>query len=370
MDQIRFKMTSTIHQKEPWNAEPILSRLLDYEITPLSLQYSRNHSNIPSTESLTDCVTFHSLENQILKIDHERLRTLEQTELEVAIQCAGLRRDEMSRKLGETEGVQWSSGAVSNCIYRGVLLTKLLDFFDEKLSSGPVDRKTGHVEFNSHASACQEDDYYHVSVPLALALEKECLVALECNGIALTAKHGGPVRIILPGCYGVRSTKWLDTIKLLPNESNGFYQKRDYKILPANIISQDQAKSEGEWEKNDAMIEVSVESVVEQFGENGKTVRGYALSSSQICKVDVCYNLILATDDKQESGDWEPATIEYSGGPHGWSIFTHDIPEYVKTGSRVYSRATDSQGHVQKGHQNWNLRGVGMSSYGEAVLKF
>lgn len=72
------------------------------------------------------------------------------------------------------------------------------------------------------------------------------------NGKPLCPRHGFPVRVIVPGVLGARSVKWLDRITVAEEESENVYQKRDYKVLPPNVLTMKDA--EAYWDKTPAML--------------------------------------------------------------------------------------------------------------------
>lgn len=337
------------HQESPWNAETTLSRLLDYEITPYTLLYARNHCDtLPEVDKDSYKIKIEGLVEGDVEIALQDLQEMPQQELEAAMQCAGLRRDEMNERR-QTEGVAWSSCAISNCVYGGVLLKDVLAHL--KLQ---VQDKMKYAQFSCNYVECGEDQFYGSSIPIELIESNDVILATRLNGRALPQSHGGPCRLVIPGVYGARSIKWIDTISFSTQESQCFYQQHDYKVLPKHIESQEQADAEDSWSKLEAMTRVVPESVITRVGD-GNLFRGYALSGSVVKQVEVSFD---------EKSTWQTAKLIYQSGKWSWTLFEAEGPEDMSTVKNVYSRATDVEGNAQPEEPAWNLRGVGMNSYG------
>src|SRR5262249_58914158 len=67
-------------------------------------------------------------------------------------------------------------------------------------------------------------------LPLAKAMHPDTLLAFRMNGEPLSPSHGAPVRLIVPGWYGVCSVKWLTRLELLDRPYEGYFQTKKYTI--------------------------------------------------------------------------------------------------------------------------------------------
>jgi DMSO/TMAO reductase YedYZ molybdopterin-dependent catalytic subunit len=71
-------------------------------------------------------------------------------------------------------------------------------------------------------------DGYSDSIPIERAMQPLCFLAYEMNGAPLTTSHGFPLRMIVPGIYGMKNVKWITSIELVDYDYRGFWQRRGW----------------------------------------------------------------------------------------------------------------------------------------------
>ncbi|KAG2183871.1 hypothetical protein INT44_008882 [Umbelopsis vinacea] len=349
-----------IRKDKPFNAEPQVSLLVQHYITPDPLFFHRNHGPIPDIDIQTHEVDIVGLVSSPLHLTVADLKSkFTKHTVMATLQCAGNRRDGLN-KVKKTNGVVWGPGAVGNAVYTGCLLRDVLKAAG--VVSNPEDVAKLHASFAS-VEQCEEDKNYGSSIPLCKALDEygDVLLAYEMNGKALTRDHGYPIRVVVPGYIGARSVKYLKTITIQNHESDAYFQQRDYKILPSNIESEEQACKV--WCNFPAIGEYNVQSYVCEPADGLSckpgpcNVRGYALSGGgrSIQRVDV------SADDGRT---WVTADLYQpcSGGTKmwAWCLWTAQLHA---TNKRILSRAVDSAGNVQQEYPIWNYRGVMNNSW-------
>ncbi|KAF2269351.1 sulfite oxidase-like protein [Lojkania enalia] len=360
--------------EEPLNREPELEKLISSFITKEGEGYDRNHGPIPHLDATSHCVTIYGLVKKELSLSISDLQALPQHSVICALQCAGNRRHTMRTKLKEVSGIDWFDGAVMNCKWTGPLLKDVLikagvDVEEEKW-------KDAHVAFACFQTPTQDDEWYGASVPLSRAMDASCsiILALEMNGKPLPPNHGAPVRVVTPGIAGARSVKWLDRITVQMTESTNYYQQHDYKILPEEADTPENA--EKWWSKVPAIQDMPVNSVIGipkedssvKVDENGCIeVKGYALPSGAdgpVAKVEV---------SADNGNTWTVAELlgEHAADEPGvelkwaWCLWKAKIKIEKGKNRKILSRATDTAGNVQERCPKWNFRGVAYNGYGE-----
>ncbi|KAF3912869.1 hypothetical protein AA313_de0205231 [Arthrobotrys entomopaga] len=351
--------------EKPLNREPSPEVLIEQFISEKDV-YDRNHGPIPHIDAKTHTIRIDGSVTTPLDLSISTLHSLPQHTVLSALQCAGNRRHTMRTKEKEVWGIDWHNGAVMNAEWSGPLLSTILTTL-AKPTLDPT--KESHVAFSCYQTPTQDDGYYGGSIPLSRALdpEMEVIIALKMNGKTLTPERGFPVRVIVPGVAGARAVKWLDRITVQKQESSNAYQQRDYKILPPEVESKEQAA--GYWHKLPSILEMPINSVICCPAEGSEIedprsvplcISGYALpqgSDGPVVRVEV---------SKDGGGSWCDARILREGGRWSWVLWEYEYSGEVDEGMRFLCRATDKGGNRQElaGGQ-WNLRGVGYNVFGE-----
>jgi sulfite oxidase len=198
------------------------------------------------------------------------------------------------------------------------------------------------------------------------------------NGKTLTPAHGYPIRVIVPGVAGARSVKWLDHITVQTTESPNYYQQRDYKILPPDTETPEEAKKY--WDLVPAIQEMPVNSVIAvpaskssiKADENGNIeVRGYALPSGEagpVIRVEISVDDGKCWSNAELLGAKHADTsAEVMSDKWAWTLWRATVAIEKGKNKRIFSRATDKGGSVQEECPKWNLRGVCYNGWGEAT---
>jgi DMSO/TMAO reductase YedYZ molybdopterin-dependent catalytic subunit len=110
-------------------------------------------------------------------------------------------------------------GYMSNALWEGAPLHALLQ-------QAGVQNGAGKVVFYA------ADDYSD-SIHIEKALEATTLLAVRMNGATLPQEHGFPVRMLVPGIYGMKHCKWLTRIQVVNQNYQGYWEERGWDDLAA-----------------------------------------------------------------------------------------------------------------------------------------
>ena len=209
--------------RAPINRETPLSEAQSW-VTPNRLFFVRNHFDIPEIDASAWRLTIEGSVERSLELDREQLEALPQRSVFATLECAGNGRSFLQQKV---EGVQWRAGAVGHAEWTGVPLHLVL-------REAGLSAETKEIVFYG-ADTGREKDHpeplrFARSLPLEKALHPDTLLATRMNGEPLPPAHGFPVRLLVPGWYGVASVKWLTRIEAVASPFAGYYQTVKYTV--------------------------------------------------------------------------------------------------------------------------------------------
>ena len=314
---------------------------LRYDVTPVGLHYLLIHYDIPDVDVSAFRLSVGGHVETPLELTLDALRAMPSTTLAVTMECAG-----NGRALLEPRPVSqpWLLGAVGNAEWTGVPLRDVL-------AGAGVREGALEVLFTGRDRGVEGDieQAYERSLPLDEAMREDVLLAFEMNWGSLLPQHGFPLRILVPGWYGMASVKWLERVTVLAEPFEGYQMATSYRMRqdpddPGEPITRIFPRS--------LMIppgipEFATRARVAEPGTHRLEGRAWS-GFGRIERVEV------STDD---GVTWADAVL----GPEpasafGWRAWSFDWR--AEPGEHVLCcRATDSTGLTQPREPEWNVGG-------------
>jgi sulfite oxidase len=346
-----------VHNAKTLEIETPLAALRDHELTPKTLLFVRNNQELADARSLEGVNAGHwpleiagMVENPRTVL-FEDLAQREQTEVEMVLQCSGNGRALFARA-AKVKGAPWQHGAVGNVRFRGVPLAKLLESLDLGIAPAAAfltaEGRDGPAEPGTA-------DFEH-SIPLADAMSRS-LVALQMNGEAIPAVHGGPVRLVTPGYYGTMHVKWLSRLRLEPRETFNHHQRRRYRtptatIKPGTDFVYDFENSEANWR-------MRIKSVIFAPLE-GETLKAGDVEVHGVAWNDGAARLETVEISFDDGETWRRTELKTPSSPYAWHPWNTRL-KLSRGKCRILARAVDTLGRSQPldGAIDWNPAGYG-----------
>ena len=302
--------------ERPWNAETPRAAL-EERLTPNGQFFVRNHFDVPEVDPKTYLLHAEDLARRPKGFTLAQLRSLPQRRVTAVLECAGNSRRSM---VPRPPGLLWGDGAVGCATWEGPSLRDLL------AQVGPLSG-VAEVLFGG-ADVGAEDGRmlrFERSLPLAEALREGVIVALRMNGEALSPEHGAPARLVVPGWYGVASTKWLVSVRLLERPFTGWFQRDRYVWSDGSPVTALRPKT---------LILRPADHARVQAGP--VSVRGRAWGSAGVEEAQV----------RADDGPYLSAALTETGEPNGWCRWSA-VVGLAPGPHTVTARARDAWGQRQ-----------------------
>ena len=314
---------------------------LRWDLTPIGLHYLLVHYDIPRVDPEAWRLEVGGLVERPLSLTLDELRERPSVEVAVTMECAGNGRAWLEpRPISQP----WLMEAVGTASWRGTPVSSLLE--EARPLDGALD--VLFTGLDRGVEGGEEQDYER-SLPHAELMGSDALLAYEMNGVPLPPQHGAPLRLVVPGWYGMTSVKWLSRIAVLDAGFDGYQMRQSYRLRqeedePGEPVSRIQPRS------------LVIPPGIPDFLTRTRVVRpgtrvleGRAWSGeAEIARVEVSTDG-GATWSAAELG---PTTL----GRWAWRSWTY--PWDAEPGDfELCSRASDAAGNVQPLDPPWNLGG-------------
>jgi DMSO/TMAO reductase YedYZ molybdopterin-dependent catalytic subunit len=328
----------------PYNAETP-ERALVSRITPIPNAYVRTNFGVP-TLSDDHVIEVGGAVKKPLKLSISDLRKMPQRTITATMECAG--NDRLAMR-PFPEGEPWNTGALSTMTWTGVPLATVLEMAG--VSSDAIEVLTTAADTGLRDDAEGEVRYAR-ALPLTDALRDDTLLALSMNGEPLTPDHGAPLRLVVPGWYGMASVKWITRIDLITEPFEGYFQKQRYVYENTS--------------GNTPVDRIRVKSIITQPANGAKTSRTVDISGWAWSGFGAITRVEVKVDGEST---WHEAKIGTSDSSHAWSPWSLTIP-LPESGRFVLStRATDASGAIQPNEIVWNRLGYGNNAIRYSLIE-
>ncbi|WP_330297725.1 sulfite oxidase [Streptomyces sp. NBC_00503] len=316
-----------------------------YEVTPAGLHYVLVHYDIPDTltevESDTWRLTVHGHLRLPLRLGLRELRALPAVTRRVTMECAGNGRARLSPR---PVSQPWLVEAVGTADWTGVPLRTVLA--EAGVAADAVEAVFTGADHGVERGVEQD---YRRSLPLPV--DADVLLAHTMNGSPLPPQHGYPLRLVVPGWYGMAHVKWLRDIELVDAPFRGFQQAVAYRYRQS-------PEDPGEPVTRIAPRALLIPPGFPDFMSRTRVVhpgpvrlRGRAWSG---------YGAVVRVEFSADGGrGWADAELLPRGAhPYAWQGWHADWT--ATPGSHtLLVRATDGSGRTQPLEQPWNRGGFG-----------
>jgi DMSO/TMAO reductase YedYZ molybdopterin-dependent catalytic subunit len=316
------------------------AEMLREEVTPPGLHYVLTHYDTPAVDPAAWTLAVGGAVERPYEVDLAALRALPRRTVRVTLECAG-----NGRAVLEPRPVSqpWLDGAVGTADWTGVPLRVLLE--QAGLREDAVDVAFTGADHGFERGVEQD---YERGLPLAEALADDVLVADEMNGAPLPVQHGRPVRLVVPGWYGMAHVKWLRRVTVLDHAYDGFQNVTAYRV-------RHQPDDEGE-----DVTRIEPRALLVPPGDPDFMTRERVLRPGPVRLTGRAWSgwapverVEVSTDD---GASWRDAELEPHHHRWAWRGFALDWQATPGT-HRLRVRAHDASGRVQGSEPRWNRGG-------------
>lgn len=278
----------------------------DYQagrITPTESFYVQNSNGIAKPDPLKWRSSLDGLFENPLELSLPELKSRARQELMRTLEC-----------IGNPAG----GSLIGNATWTGISLAALL------AEARPAPEARYLIFYAA--------DEYSTAIPLSLGMQPGSTLVYEMNGEPLPAKHGSPLRVLLPGVYGQKQPKWVLSIRASARDSQGTWEKKGWS--------------------NEATIQINSRIETPSLRQILPAGSPFYLTGAAMADTSGVAKVEVSLDDGKT---WQTATL--SPGPDAgvWTLW-HWVWEDPRPGKYVLlARATDGRGATQEASSTFGV---------------
>ena len=304
-------------------------RKVEGPTTPTDQFFFIQHYDRPEVDAATYRLKLTGLVDKPTELSLADLKSMRSTDLVNGYECSGNSPRAM-------QGLS-SCGRFTGVRLRDVLRRVGVNDKAREVVFFGTDKGNEDVVFRQQTLKVQQQ--FARSITIENAMKPDPLLAWALNGQPLDRDHGFPLRVIMPGWYGVANVKWLSEIHLQETRFLGNFQARWYRTVRA---------VGGSGELNDPATQfvetevsrLNLKSVIARVRKSGSdhTVYGFVLNDG---------TPLRSVEVKVDEGPWQRATLDPSNTEYSWKLFSYKWQGATSGEHTLVSRVTDANGQVQ-----------------------
>jgi len=316
--------------------------------TPTEDFYLVQHYGNPTVDPATYKLRLTGLINKPIEFTLDQLKRRPRAEIVAGFECGGSSNANFNRLCGNA---RWAGTSLSALLREAAPQPHAREvvFFGVDKGMESVTHGRGGPQ--------QVEQHFGRSMAIDDAMKPEVLLCWEMNGAPLEPTHGAPLRLLVPGWYGVSNVKWLDHIHLQDSRFMGRFMSRDYVTLVGQQIG-----GETIWNEK-SVSRIRIKSVVARLTRAGTkfTALGFVLHDG---------TPLRSVEVRVDNGPWQAAKLDSKNTQFSWKFFTVDFNNLTPGEHTIVSRATDTNGVTQPEETELADKKTMWENNGQFVRKF
>ncbi len=316
---------------------------LHWDVTPPGLHYVLTHYDIPAIDPADWALQVTGAVERPLRLGLADLQERAVASARVTLECAGNGRARLEPR---PVSQPWLLEAVGTAEWSGTPLAPLLQ--EAGLSPDAVDVVFTGADHGVERGV--EQDYAR-GLPVAEALRPDALLAWAMDGAALPPQHGAPLRLVVPGWYGMAQVKWLTRIEVLTGPFTGYQNATAYRLVT------------GPGDPGEPVTRIRPRALMSPPGFPDFMSRERFVPAGPVTLTGRAWSgraPVTAVEVSTDGGSsWSGAELAPADPAHPFAWRSWSSAWTAEEGStELLVRATDATGEVQPVEQRWNRQGM------------